>query len=293
MGTVIDRITIVHGGWRERHSALRLAVRAATNCLRSGGRTPHEIDLLVNAGVYRDRNLGEPALAALIQHDIGANPEDPHPGGHGTFSFDVANGSCGVLAALQIVDGFLRSRAIERALIVASDADPGHGLSRDFPFSPVGAALLCSWRSDESGFGRTYWVTDPHGSDAMSATVGMVRGRNVLSVTMSAGCEEQLADTAAQAANACLRGSDCTTSDVDAIVAAPAWPGYRDALATRLGVAPNRITVAADERMHTACLAAGFDRAHSQTGDRAPILLVAASAGVTAGATLYRSPSRP
>ena len=47
-----------------------------------------------------------------------------------------ANGTCGVLTALQIVDGFLMSHAIECALVVASDANPGHGLSEDFPFSP-------------------------------------------------------------------------------------------------------------------------------------------------------------
>lgn len=75
--------------------------------------------------------------------DIRANPEDPHAGAHGTFSFDIANGACGVLTALQIVDGFLRSRAVQLALIVASDADPGHGMSEHFPISAAGAVLLC------------------------------------------------------------------------------------------------------------------------------------------------------
>src|SRR6476620_11719056 len=108
MGTVIERVQLAEGHWRDRHSALRLAVRAARDCLRDAGRRPHDIDLLINAGIYRDRNLGEPALAAMIQEDIGANPEDPHAGSHGTFSFDVMNGSCSVLTALQVVDGFLR-----------------------------------------------------------------------------------------------------------------------------------------------------------------------------------------
>ena len=97
MGTVIERIDIAHPRLRGRHSALRLAVTAAKDCLHRAGCHPDELDLVVNAGVYRDRNLGEPALAALIQDDIGANPEDPHAGGHGTFSFDIANGACGML----------------------------------------------------------------------------------------------------------------------------------------------------------------------------------------------------
>ncbi|PRC46628.1 3-oxoacyl-ACP synthase, partial [Mycobacterium sp. ITM-2017-0098] len=119
MGTVIERLEVTHGGWRSRHSALHLAVAAAKTCLQKAERDADEVDLLINAGIYRDRNLAEPALAALIQQDIGANPENPHNEGHGTFSFDVANGACGVLTALQIVDGFLRSRTIECALVVA------------------------------------------------------------------------------------------------------------------------------------------------------------------------------
>src|SRR5512142_301613 len=97
MGTVIDRVDLAHPRLRGRHSALHLAVSAAKECLHRAGCDPDDLDLVVNAGIYRDRNLGEPALAALIQDDIGANPEDPHAGGHGTFSFDVANGTCGML----------------------------------------------------------------------------------------------------------------------------------------------------------------------------------------------------
>lgn len=291
MGTVIDHVSVVDGGWRERHSALRLAVHAASECLRSANRIPNDIDLLVNAGIYRDRNLGEPALAALIQHDLGANPGDPHPGAHGTFSFDVVNGTCGVLTALQIVDGFLRSRAIDRALVVASDADPGHKMSQNFPFSPVGAALLCSWRDDDSGLGPTYWINDPDGDEEISATVGMVAHRNLLQVKTSAGSDERLADAASQAAKACLHGSGCTVDDVDAIVAAPAARGYGTALAARLGVAPERITAAEDDRSHTASLASAFERARAGAPHNARILLVAAGAGITAGAALYRSPA--
>ncbi len=86
MGTVIDRLDVTRGGWRTRHSALHLAVSAAQTCLERAGRNADDLDLLVNVGLYRDRNLGEPALAALIQEDIGAHPEDPHDDTHGTFS---------------------------------------------------------------------------------------------------------------------------------------------------------------------------------------------------------------
>jgi 3-oxoacyl-[acyl-carrier-protein] synthase-3 len=293
MGMVVDQIAIVEGGWRERYSALRLAVRAARTCLRSAGRPAHDVDLLINAGIYRDRNMGEPALAALIQQDIGANPEDPHAGTHGTFSFDVANGSSGVLTALQIADGFFRSRVIDCALVVASDADPGRGISQDFPFSPAGGALLCSHTDDESGLGHIYWVNGAADSDTITSTLGLVDHRNVLRVAVSADSDKAFAEAAAKAAGACLRGSACTVDDVDAIVTAPARHGYRTELAARLGVPPSRITVADSDKMHTASLAAAFDQARRRTGSGARILLVAAGGGVTAGAALYRSPAGP
>ncbi|MGZ8705527.1 MAG: 3-oxoacyl-[acyl-carrier-protein] synthase III C-terminal domain-containing protein [Aeromicrobium sp.] len=291
MGTVIDRVALTEGGWRTRRSALRLAVKTARDCLVSAGRDPDDIDLLINAGIYRDRNLGEPALAAMIQQDIGANPEDPHAGAHGTFSFDISNGTCGLLTALQIVDGFLKSHTIGCALVVASDANPGHGMSEDFPFSPAGAALLCGWTDDDYGLERIHWVSVPDGGgESFNATVGLIDGRNVLRFAVSDAKDERFAAAAARAVNECLRESALTVDEIDAIVAAPAQSAFRVALADHLGVSAAHITVAEDPEMHTASLAAAFDRAAGGVRRSGRILLVAAGAGITAGAALYRFP---
>ena len=141
MATIIESVGAATGGRLRRRGARRLADAAARRALDRAGLVAGDIDLLLNAGLYHDRNLGEPALAALIQEDIGANPEDPHDGGHGTFSFDVANGACGPLTGIQVADGFLRSGTIRHALVVASDADPGHGMAPGFPFEPAAAAV--------------------------------------------------------------------------------------------------------------------------------------------------------
>jgi 3-oxoacyl-[acyl-carrier-protein] synthase-3 len=287
MGTIIDRMGVTEGGWRSRHSALHLAVSAAKSCLHDAGRDANAVDLLVNAGIYRDKNLAEPALAALIQEDVGANPEDPHGDEHGTFSFDISNGTCGILTGLQIVDGFLRSHTIGCALITASDADPGRGMSEDFPFSPVGAALLCRWTDDDYGLGPVSWVNDADDGENFQATVGS-DGRNVLRFRESPEFDERLAATAAQAARACLRDSALTLSDIDFVIAAPARHGYRAALATHLDMALERIIVADDEKMHTASLAVALQQARDHLPVGARVMIVAAGAGVTAGAALYR-----
>jgi 3-oxoacyl-[acyl-carrier-protein] synthase-3 len=288
MGTVIDQVTLTRAGWRKRHSALHLAVKAAGDCLRRAQRNSDDVDLLINAGIYRDRNLAEPALAALIQQDIGANPEDPHADAHGTFSFDITNGTCGLLSGLQIVDGFLKSRAIDCALVVASDADPGHGMSEHFPFAPVGAAMLCTWSNDDSGLQEVHWTNRPEGAESCTATVGLVDGRNILRFDQSADRDELFAEAATRVVDECLSESGLTLRDIDVVVAAPARSGFRAALAGRLGVPADEIVVADDETMHTASLAAALHEAADRIPDGGRVLLVAAGAGVTAGAALYQ-----
>jgi len=293
MGTVIERLDVSRGGWRTRHSALHLAVAAAKSCLEGASREADDVDLLINTGVYRDKNLAEPALAALIQEDVGANPEDPHDDAHGTFSFDIANGTCGILTALQIVDGFLRSHTIDCALVVASDANPGRGMSEHFPFSPVGAAMLCDWTEDDSGLGRVHWVNIPDDGENFRATVGLEDSRNVLRFSASAAMDEQYAAAGAQVAHNCLEEASLGLSDIDVIVAAPARHGYRAALAAQLAVPVERIVVADDESMHTASLVAALRDAAEELSPGARVLLIAASAGVTAGAALYRQAPHP
>lgn len=288
MGTIIERVDLAAAHWRNRHSALGLAVAAAKSCLRHAQCPADAIDLLVNVGIYRDRNLGEPALAALIQHHIGANPHDPHSGAHGTFSFDIANGTCGVLTALQIVDGFFRTRVINCAMIVASDANPGFGMSQHFPFSALGSALLCRWTDEDYGLGSVYWSAAGDDGDSFRASVGLHDARNVLRFSESAALDVELARVSARAARSCLSQSTLEPSDVSLIIAAPARRRFRAAMATLLAVPQSRIAVADDPKTHTGALAAAFHDATGRSTGVAPMLFVAGGAGITAGAALYR-----
>ena len=58
-------------------TARRLADDAARTCFSLAGCQPSDVDMLINVGVYREDSMGEPALAALIQEDIGANLGHP------------------------------------------------------------------------------------------------------------------------------------------------------------------------------------------------------------------------
>lgn len=289
MPTVIDAAAVTSGHWPTSRSARRLAVAAGRAALRKCLQAPSEVELLLNAGLYHDRNLGEPALAPLIQEDIAANPGDPTPGGRGTFSFDVANGTAGVLTALHIVDGFMRARTISTALVVASDADPGHGLAPGFPFHPAGGALVCHWTDRPVGLGPFRWCNQPDGDGAFRTTVGIRDGRNVLMVEQSADYADKLAGAASQAVASLLDSESLKAEAVGSVLAAPDLPGMHARLAALTGIPADRF-VAASGQIHTVSAISLIEQAGRAGLMRGPgtVLLVGAGAGVTAGAALYR-----
>jgi 3-oxoacyl-[acyl-carrier-protein] synthase-3 len=291
VGTRIDAVAVTGGGFLKARSARKLANAAAKAAIEKAGLVPGDVDLLVNAGLYRDRNLGEPAMAALIQEDIGANPEDPHAGGHGTFSFDVANGACGVLTALQIADGFLRSGTIAHALVVTSDANPGFGLAPSFPFSPQGGAALCSYDDGPGGLVGMSWLVEEEGRDLFNVDVGMHRGHNELRFHAEPGFADRAAACAAKVSAELLGEHGLALGDIGLVVASPLTPEFQQALAGFLGVGDDKlVSVPGAEKVHTAGPLVGIDAAmgDGRWGSAETVLLVSAGAGITAGAALVR-----
>ena len=289
MATTIEGIKFISGGWRTHHSALRLAVAATQGALREAGRKPEDADLLINAGLYHDRNLGEPALAPLIQGDADINRGDPHPGSVGTFSFDVANGGCGVLTALQIASGFLESRTIGTAVVVASDADPGRGLAPGFPYDPAAGALVCQWTDGDRGLTSFRWHNSPDDGATFRATVGLEQRRNVLVITEDPSFGEQVGEIAASVAQGVLEDYRLSASDVDLVVASPAQPAFTKTLSAQLGIPEDRM-VTGSQALHTVAFVAALDlavgRGRMLRGDT--VLFVCGAAGLTAGAAIYR-----
>jgi 3-oxoacyl-[acyl-carrier-protein] synthase-3 len=289
MGTTIEGVSVVEGGRRTRHSALRLAVAATGSVLEDVRLPPAAVDLLINTGVYHDRNLGEPALAPLIQADSGINAGDPTPGGIGTFSFDIANGGCGVLTALQVADGFLRSHTIATAVIVAGDADPGSGLAVDFPFRPAAGAVVCRWAESQRGLVSFRWHNRPDEGAAFRACIGLQHGRNVLTVREEPGFAEQAAETAVVPARELLTDRHLCADDIDLVVCSPAGPAFTKRIATELGISDERV-VAAGPALHTVAFMASLEAARQQgrLSGAGNVLFVCGASGLTGGAALYR-----
>jgi 3-oxoacyl-[acyl-carrier-protein] synthase-3 len=290
MGTTIDGIGVASAGRRHRKSALWLADASARRAVGDAGLAPDDIDMLINCGLYRDRNLSEPALAALVQEDVGSNPEDPHPGSHGTFSFDVANGTSGPLNGLQIIDRFARANTIQHGLVVTSDADPGHRLSAAFPFTPAGGAVVCGWADNDLGLGEMHWESFAEDTASFRSSIGQRDGRNLLEIEIDDLYYERAGAAAAKVVARVLDDASLRVDDLTTVVLAPGQHALARAFADRSTISSERVTVAGDERLHTASFIVALDKARS-AGLLEPgstVLFVCVSAGITAGACVYR-----
>lgn len=282
------------------HGARRVADAAARQCLTAAGRTAGDVDLLVNVGIYRERGLGEPALAALIQEDVGANPHGNDGFGHGTFSFDVTNGACGVLTGVDVVRGFLLSGTAEVGLVVTSDSAPGPTHVRDVPHPEAGAALLLGTDDDVEGFSGVRLATFPEYADLIEGywewrphrrPLARLGGTPHLVVLERPGFAARAVDCAEDTVTRFLAESGVAASDIDLLVATP-QNDFADGLADRLGIPHVRTLHAGEQiaRMHTAQTAAAVDlaRHNGRWDDARTILLVSAGAGITIAAALYR-----
>ncbi len=187
-------------------SAVDLAGRAARDALARARVPASSIGVLINVGVYREHNTFEPAMAALVQKEVGINLDyiaDPEPAAG--FSFDLMNGACGLLNAVQAGQALLETGSTERLLITAADVHPGGDADRDpgYPYADLAGALLLERSADPgAGFGpvRHYTADRPTDVEGYLDTDAMGRqGRTTITVRRAPDHEARLKEFAARA----------------------------------------------------------------------------------------------
>jgi 3-oxoacyl-[acyl-carrier-protein] synthase-3 len=303
MGARIEAATALTSHARRKPSARRLADDAAKACLARARKPPGDVDMLINAGIYREDNMGEPALAALIQEDIGANLGQPPIGGHGTFSFDLMNGTCGVISAIQLQAGFLRSGVIKRGLIVTSDVHPNPKEPGATPFRPTGGAMLLDWDDSIAGFTDFHAETFPEYEDLFESQYhwksargphgpGRPIGRSQLVIDQMPGYLARSVDCAVEATGRFLGRLGMGIEDIDLLVPAPSAPDFLDRLRLRLGVPGDRVAYV-EENLVTAYSSSSIAALEAairsgRLAEARNTLMLAAGAGITVALALYR-----
>jgi len=294
MGTIIEAAATAT---ESSLGAVQLAGTAARFCLKRAGRTPDELDLLINVGVYLDNNISEPAIAALIQEDIGANTEQHPGGGQGTFSFDVRNGACGLLTGIYLADGMLAAGTIKTGIVVAADSDPDPGISEGFVFPAVGGAILVSADDQRTGFTAFRFATFPEFAGLFQSDLNWRQaapdgtrqpGRNILTVNVADTYATRAADCAESTTRELAAASALDLDEVGLLVATAPVPGFAGELARRLGISAGRVASLPRSLAgaHTAAPAVAL--APANLAAAGTTIFVSAGAGITVAAALYR-----
>ncbi|MDH6125844.1 hypothetical protein [Kitasatospora sp. GP82] len=311
MTTVIKAASTLAAPADEKAAAVLLAGQAARECLAEARLSPDAVGVLINVGVYREHNTFEPAVGALVQKEAGINLDYlAHPVPGAAFSFDLMNGACGVLNAVQVAQAMFSTGSAERVLITAADVHPGGRAALDdgYPYADLGAALLLERSAtSEGGFGPVR--TAGSGSPSETAgylpnagylpTAGMgAGGRTRITVRRDPGFAGQLLDLAADTTSGYAR-----TEGLDLhrtlLVSSRPTADFAQRLADRLGLPQSRV-LAPDSPggggglPHTAAPILGYLRAVDQglPEDVDQILFVAVGAGPSAACVSYRPQDR-
>ncbi len=248
MATVITTASIATAAADAAASAVLLAGQAARDCLTEARLTPDSVGALINVGVYREHNMFEPAIGAMVQKEAGLNLDylAQQAPGISSFSFDLMNGACGVLNAVQVAQAILRTGSTERVLITAADVHPGGlaALDDQYPYADLGGALLLERSATgEGGFGAVR-VAGSAGAPTAAGylrTAGMgTAGRTQITVRRDEGFVEHLLDLAARTAveYATTEGLDL---DRTVLISSRPTPDFAGRLAERLGLPQSQV----------------------------------------------------
>lgn len=280
--------------------AIALAQSVARSCLASAGVAGADVDILIYVGVYRDDNIVEPAIAALIQRDIGMSLDFAKTSVAG-FSFDLLNSGCGIVNAMQVASAYLHGGGVRRVLLVSSDAHPSGHAAADFPHTAVGGALLLEHDAAATAprFGRLQ-VRDggddddgggPGSEGFLSFATAGTNGRDHITVVRDHDYEPR---ALALLSSSILEyaAAEGLRLDEILIVTSCLSPDFGDKVAAVIGVAADRVLSATgiDTDPLSSSLTIAWDQAarSGRLNGREPILFAAVGGGLTSACMVWR-----
>jgi len=285
--------------------SIPLAVRAAKRCLREAGIDPGKLELLIYTGIYPDDYLGEPAIAAIIQKKIGANPqllnnhEINREMAGSTFSFDLNNGGCGLVNGIQIVDGFIRSGSIQCGMVITGDSEPVRGLSDSFNFSHAGAAIILSKSSTGEGFTHFKTETYPLHENAFTSRLAFDSKREgrkmhkLLFVKQEKSYMDLCINCTMNSLNRFLQDAGLELQEVDLMITSQSPEGFALRLKERLNLGDRIVTLNGkpEAELHTVGLAFALRKAwvDNRFIQARNILFLTVGSGITTALSLYRN----
>lgn len=297
MGAVVEAVrTCAPAGMAQAPSSVDLSAQAAAGALRGSGRSLADVGLVINAGVYRDDHICEPAMAPLILRALQSCAPEPAGKALDLFAFDVANGAGGLLTAFYTADSLLRSRSSGAALVVSGDVDPTPQISEGCAFVPLGAAVILANGDPNAGFVDFRFDTYPKHSEQFESRLSWVRETAPRSSTLRFNVHE--GDEFLERAVECavrsferfvsIPGRDSAAPDL--VIASDHPCGFGARFAEAAGIPEAQMAVGPGSA-YTAALAAGLSVAIDDQRFIAArrCVFVSVGAGITVSLADYRS----
>ncbi len=239
----IESLGVIPLGQPLQRDTLVQLTRAADTCFRSSFYGPEDIQLLVNAGVYRNEFLSEPALAAVLAGELHVNDASESPDDRKTLAFDLSSGATGFLRACFVVSQMISSGRYHTAMIVASEIEyngdvlPNEVLGLE---ETASAAILDGRGNGETGFGRFFFYDDTKYLPRFISHSQHRNGRSTLWFLRDPDLEHCFLRTIDEAVHEFLREAGCRLADFDFIIPPQISPAFVDRLGTLLGVSDDK-----------------------------------------------------
>lgn len=272
-----------------RNGSLHHAVRAGREALKRSSYGPSDVELFINAGVHRDQHYAEPAFACFIQKSLGINVDFQ---ARQTMSFDLLNGACGVLSALDVADCLIRAGDAEVAMVVASEANTDRHPVPEYVAPRSGAAILVDTAPEpDVGFVGFAFQSFPEHADLYESVVDLSVAEGRLRIKRAPDFERVALDLVGPVVATLLDQEGFEPARIDLVLPSQLSPNFVGALGRVLDIGQERIIDLTDrfaDPHSTAPLLALHEAERlGRTGRGTRALFVTVGAGLTVGAALY------
>ncbi len=300
MGTSIKTIATVFSdqAHEKKHDSTKIAAKAARLAIQKAQINADRIGILINTGVYRTDNIGEPAIAAIIQDMIKdeetslSNQKDDE--NNRTFAFDLLNGGCGLINAIQIVDNMLQNGPVQKGLVVTVDVEPIPDYSDGYVYAPASAAMLLSSESSMAGFQKFESATYPEYMDQYKGELvfSKTQKKSILVIEREQAYLEACVACATQSIDQFLKNVGLTRADIDLIIPSQTPDQFAASIGKQPGFEGKVEKVENIKELHTAGPVFALEQAmNADVFSRAKnILFVTVGAGISTALALYQNP---
>ncbi|MGE5190910.1 MAG: 3-oxoacyl-[acyl-carrier-protein] synthase III C-terminal domain-containing protein [Deltaproteobacteria bacterium] len=274
--------------------AVSMLAAAADSCLRRSRYGRRDIELLINAGVYRNDFLCEPAVASIVAGRLRTRDDRPDSSDSGTLAFDLTSGSLGVLEACWAASNMIASGNFRTAMVMAAEievnSDAGSG--RRLGLEETGSALILDGSTaDGPGFGAFHFQSFPRHLHKFGAHSAVVDGKTVLCFERDPAWESSCRDCIAECVAQFLKRERHDRSEIAVVLPPLISAGFVSRLAAALKMPQARVVSppAGCRDLYTSSLASGLTMLREQNRVRPGEvgLIVGVGSGIQVGCATY------